>query len=175
MASDESNDKPSFADLMTGVKKITDDRVNIYRDRAKKTALPGQKSQPVESSLDFSKIAYHQQSNISDTQFDSGMQKKLERKIRQGQLSIDDRIDLHGHTQKEATAALEKFLRQAIAAEFKFLVIVHGKGTRSGGEAVLRLLVRHWLAQQSSVLGWCPAQPKHGGDGASYIYLRAPQ
>jgi hypothetical protein len=80
MASDESNDKPSFADLMTGVKKITDDRVNIYRDRAKKTALPGHKSQPVESSLDFSKIAYHQQSNISDTQFNSGMQKKLERK-----------------------------------------------------------------------------------------------
>lgn len=172
MVDDESKDEPSFSELMTGVKKIVDDRVNIYHDRTKKNALPGRKTQAPESGLDFSNITFRQQSNISDTRFDSGIQKKLERKIRQGQLPIDDRIDLHGCTQKLATAALDEFLRRAIAARFKTLVIVHGKGNRSGGEAVLRLLVRHWLAQQSSVLGWCPAQPKHGGGGASYVYLR---
>ena len=172
MVDDESKDEPSFSELMTGVKKIVDDRVNIYRDRTKNNALPRRKAQVPESGLDFSNITFLQQSNISDTRFDSGIQKKLERKIRQGQLPIDDRIDLHGCTQKLATAALDEFLRRAITAGFKMLVIVHGKGNRSGGEAVLKLLVRHWLAQQSSVLGWCPAQPKHGGGGASYVYLR---
>ena len=172
MVNDESNDDPDFSELMTGVKKITDDRVNIYLDRTKKNALPRRKTQTPESSLDFSNITYHQQSNINDTRFDSGIQKKLERKIRQGQLPIEDRIDLHGYTQKEATSALEEFLHRAIAAKLKLLVIVHGKGNRSGGEAVLKSLVRHWLAQQSSVLGWCPAQPRHGGGGASYVYLR---
>ena len=173
MVNDESNDNPSFTELMTGVKKITDDRVNLYRDRAKNSALSRHKTKKPESSLDFSNLTFRQQSNISDTRFGNGIQKKLERKIRQGQLPIDDQIDLHGYTQIQATAALDEFLHRATTAGFKMLVIVHGKGNRSGGEAVLRLLVRHWLAQQSSVLGWCPAQPKHGGDGASYVYLRA--
>ena len=172
MINDETNDEPNFSELMTGVKKIADDRINIYSDRAKKTTLPKRDTQTSAPGLDFSNISYHQQSNINATQFDSGIQKKLERRIRQGQLPVDDRIDLHGHTQKEAHAILEEFLQNAIAAQFKLLVIVHGKGNRSDGEAVLRSLVRHWLAQQSSVLGWCPAQPKHGGDGASYVYLR---
>ena len=100
------------------------------------------------------------------------IQKKLERKIRRGQLAIQDHLDLHGYTQKEAIAALEEFPHRAVTAEFKLLVIIHGKGNRSGSEAVLRPLVRYWLSQQSSVLGWCPAQPKHGGNGASYVYLR---
>ena len=175
MVNDESDDNPSFSELMTGVKKITDDRVNLYRDRAKNSALSRRKTETPESSFDFSNITFRQQSNISDTRFDSGIQKKLERKIRQGQLPIDDQIDLHGCTQNQATTALDEFLHRAITAGFKMLVIVHGKGNRSGGEAVLRLLVRHWLAQQSSVLGWCPAQPKNGGDGASYVYLRLQQ
>jgi DNA-nicking Smr family endonuclease len=172
MVNDESSEDPSFAELMTGVKKISDDRINIYRDRAKKTALPGRKTHAPESNLDFANISYDQQSNIKDSQFDSGIQKKLQRKIRQGQLPIDDRIDLHGYTQKQAIAALGEFFRRAVSAEFKLLVIIHGKGNRSGSEAILRPLVRHWLAQQSSILGWCPAQPKHGGEGASYVYLR---
>ena len=172
MNNDESNDEPSFSELMPGVKKIADDRINIYSDRVKKATQRKPNKQTPVADLDYSNITYHQRSNINDTRFDSGIQKKLVRRIRQGQLPVDDRIDLHGHTQKEASAVLEEFLQNAIAAQFKLLVIVHGKGNRSGGEAVLRSLVRHWLAQQSSVLGWCPAQPKHGGDGASYVYLR---
>jgi len=172
MVNDEPSDDPSFAELMTGVKKISDGRVNIYRDRAKKATLPRHKTQAAESNLDFANISYDQQSNIKDSQFDNGIQKKLERKIRQGQLPIDDRIDLHGFTQEQAIEVLGEFLHQAVSAEFKLLVIIHGKGNRSGGEAILRPLVRHWLSQQSSILGWCPAQPKHGGGGASYVYLR---
>lgn len=172
MVNDKPSEDPSFAELMRGVKKISDDRINIYRDRAKKTALPRRKTQAPESNLDFANISYDQQSNIKDSEFDSGIQKKLERKIRQGQLPIDDRIDLHGYTQKQAIASLGEFLDRAVSAEFKLLVIIHGKGNRSGSEAILRPLVRHWLAQQSSILGWCPARPKHGGEGASYVYLR---
>jgi DNA-nicking Smr family endonuclease len=101
-----------------------------------------------------------------------GLQRKLQRKIRQGQLAIEDSLDLHGYNQKQATATLVQFLQQALASRFRMLVIIHGKGSRSGNDAVLKPLVRHWLAQQSAVLAWCPAQPKHGGDGASYVYLR---
>ncbi|MCP4232040.1 MAG: Smr/MutS family protein, partial [Aestuariibacter sp.] len=43
---------------------------------------------------------------------------------------------------------------------------------RSDKAAVLRPLVHHWLSQQNFVLAWCPAQPRDGGSGASYVYLR---
>ena len=174
MTNDESSDKESFAKLMTGVRKISNDRINIYRDRAKNTAQPEPNSKYAESNLDFTRLSYQHRSDIRDSRFDNGMQKKLQRRIRQGQLPIEDRLDLHGHTQKKTIAALEEFLHHAVSAQYKLIMIIHGKGDRSADEAVLRPLVRHWLAQQSSVLAWCPAQPKHGGAGASYVYLRAP-
>ncbi len=174
MANDKSSDKESFAELMTGVQKISNDRINVYRDRAENTARPKHNSLISESSIDITDINYQQRSDIRDSQFDSGLQKKLQRKIRQGQLPIEDRLDLHGYTQKEAIAGLKEFLQRAVSVQFKLIMIIHGKGDRSADEAVLRPLVRHWLARQSSVLAWCPAQPKHGGAGASYVYLRTP-
>jgi DNA-nicking Smr family endonuclease len=172
MIDDETSKQRSFAELMTGVKKISDDRINIYRDRAKKTVLPKAKIQTAKTELDYSNINFELISNIKDSHFDSGIQKKLQRKIRQGQLPIEDQIDLHGFNQKQATAALTAFLHHAVSVNFKLIVIIHGKGDRSGSEAVLKPLARHWLAQQSAVLAWCPAQTKHGGGGASYVYLR---
>lgn len=172
MANEDPNEDMSFTELMTGVKKISDDRINIYRDRTKKTALPRAKTGASESSLDFVNISYDQQTKISESRFDNGIQKKLQRKIRRGQLEIGGYLDLHGYTQKEAIAALEEFLHRAVTTKLKLLVIIHGKGNRSGSKAVLRPLVRYWLSQQALVLGWCPAQPKHGGSGASYVYLR---
>ena len=52
------------------------------------------------------------------------------------------------------------------------LLVIHGKGYRSETEAVLKPLVHRWLAEQPSVLAWCPAQARDGGAGASYVYLR---
>jgi DNA-nicking Smr family endonuclease len=172
MANNDSDEDRSFAELMAGVKKISDDRVNIYRDRTKDTAISRRDKPSPDSILDFASINYGQLSEISDSRFDSGIQKKLERKIRQGQLPLEDRIDLHGYNQKEALATLANFLHQAVSANFRLIMIIHGKGNSSGSEPVLKPLVQHWLAQQSSVLGWCPAQAKHGGSGASYVYLR---
>ncbi|MCZ6798673.1 MAG: Smr/MutS family protein [Gammaproteobacteria bacterium] len=169
---DKTNDQPNFSDLMTGVKKIEHDRINVYRHRRKKTSLPKTRSRSAALDPDFASIDYQQRSGIRESQFDMGIQKKLQRKIRQGQLTIEDSLDLHGYNQNQATAALVHFFQQALASQFKMLVIIHGKGHRSDSDAVLKPLVRHWLAQQPAVLAWCPAQPKHGGDGASYVYLR---
>ena len=158
--------------MVPGVKKIDDDRINIYCHRKKSAATPKSRSRSADSNPDFANIDYRQRSEINESRFDAGIQKKLQRKIRQGQLAIDDRLDLHGYYQKQAITALDEFLHQSLASELRMLIVIHGKGNRSDSDAVLKPLVRHWLAQQSSVLAWCPAQPKHGGDGASYVYLR---
>jgi DNA-nicking Smr family endonuclease len=166
------NDQPGFADLMKDVTKIENDRVNIYRDRSKPPSLRKKRSQVADSTPDFGSIDFQQRSGLRETLFSPGIQKKLQRKIRQGQLAIEDRLDLHGYNQNQAITALGRFLDKALAAEFRMLIIIHGKGSRTDSDAVLKPLVRHWLAGQSSVLAWCPAQPKHGGEGACYVYLR---
>jgi DNA-nicking Smr family endonuclease len=171
----KSNDPPRFADMVEGVKKIENDRVNVYRDRTKPVALSKNRSRVADSTPDFASIDYQQRSGIRETRFNPGIQKKLQRKIRQGQLVIEDRLDLHGYTQNQAMTALAEFLDHAVTSEFKMLIIIHGRGSRSDSEAVLKPMVRHWLATQSSVLAWCPAQPKHGGDGACYVYLGSRQ
>ena len=159
--------------MLKGVRKIKNDRVNTYSDRVKKVTLPEIRSQSPGPDPDFANISYQQTTEIKEAQFDAGIQKKLQRRIRQGQLTIEGRLDLHGCNQIQATNALNEFLRMALAAEFRMLIVIHGKGSRSESDSVLKPLVRHWLARQSTVLAWCPAQPKHGGEGASYIYLRS--
>ena len=94
---DKTNDQPSFSDLMTGVKKIEHDRINVYRHRRKKTSLPKTGSRSAALDPDFASIDYQQRSGIRESQFDMGIQKKLQRKIRQGQLTIEDSLDLHGY------------------------------------------------------------------------------
>jgi len=169
---DKSNDQASFSDLMTGVKKLEDDRINVYRHRIKKTGLPKRGAHSVDSNPDFASIDYQQRSGIRESQFDVGIQRKLQRKIRQGAIRPEDSIDLHGYRQAEALLELDGFMSQAIQRRYRMILIIHGQGYRSQSEAVLKPLVQRWLSEQSQVLAWCPAQLRDGAGGASYVYLR---
>ena len=172
MAKDLSDNESDFAALMPGVKRLDNDRINVYQQRVQKTAPA--KSRVVENNAlpDFSSLSFAQQSQVNDSHFDHGINRKLQRKIRQGLLDIDDRLDLHGYTQIKAATELSGFIQYATSNSFKLVIIIHGKGNRSSESAVLKPLVHHWLSQQVSVLAWSPAQAKHGGSGASYVYLR---
>ena len=166
----KSDDETSFADLVPGVRKLDHDRVLSYRDRTKNKLEAV--SQPREPMPDYSYIGHRQLIRLQDSNYSSGITKKLQRKIRQGKIPIDDQLDLHGYTQTQAMTELNRFLNHALSSSFKMLIVIHGKGQGSAGKAVLKPMVQHWLAQQESVLAWCPAQANHGGSGASYMYLR---
>lgn len=168
----KSKDDASFAEWMTDVKRFENDRINVYPDRVKNITLPKRQTLGSDPSFDFSTISYQDLSATNDSFFHSGIQKKQQRKIRQGLITVDDHLDLHGYNQPQAISALMAFIDHALSSGFRFLVVVHGKGSRSDKEAVLKPLVQHWLSQQSMILAWCLAQPKHGGSGASYVYLR---
>ncbi len=172
MAKDHSEDESDFAALMPGVKRIDSDRINVYQQRVRKPVIAKSRETDATPQPDFSSLSFAQQSQIDDSHFDHGINRKLQRKIRQGLLDIDDRLDLHGYTQKKAISELSEFFGYALSNRFKLIIIIHGKGNRSSESAVLKPMVHHWLSQQASVLAWCPAQAKHGGSGASYVYLR---
>lgn len=158
--------------MLEGVKRIKTDRIDPYSGRNKNSAQPQNRSRLSDATPDPAGTFFSESTEVHDAQFDTGIQKKLQRKIRQGQLPIDDTLDLHGYNHNQAIVELEKFLQQALSTNSRMLVIIHGKGYRSERDAVLKPAVRRWLAQQKSVLAWCQAQPKHGGGGASYVYLR---
>ena len=96
-------------------------------------------------------------------------------KLARGRAPIDQRIDLHGMTQAEAHAALAHFLRRAQQAGARFVLVITGKGGRSGEHGVLRRQVPHWLELpefRDAVLGFEAAHVTHGGEGALYVRLR---
>jgi len=102
-----------------------------------------------------------------------GLDRRTEQRLRRGEMPIDRRLDLHGLTQAQAHAALDRFVRAAAAGGLRLLLIITGKG--SGGEATLRRLVPLWLAQgehAARVLRATSARPQHGGEGALYVLLR---
>jgi len=157
---------------MPGVKPLKNDRINVYQQRQSKPVSIKSTEPNARPDTSYSDLNFDQQSRIVDSHFDHGINRKLQRKIRQGLLVIDDRLDLHGYTQKKAATELSLFVQHARSNGLKLVIIIHGKGNRSSENAVLKPLVHHWLSQQNSILAWCPALARHGGSGASYVYLR---
>lgn len=96
-------------------------------------------------------------------------------KLQKGRLPIEGRVDLHGMTQDEAYSLLFSFLHRAHAGGVRYVLVITGKGSSSGGDGVLRRAVPAWLstpAFRPLVSSHDHAARNHGGSGALYIRLR---
>lgn len=101
--------------------------------------------------------------------------KRSAERLRRGRLPIEAALDLHGHSQRTARDALDRFLEEAQAAGLRCVLVVTGKGTTSAAGGVLRAQVPSWLNElpnRPRILAYNYAQPQHGGMGALYILLR---
>jgi DNA-nicking Smr family endonuclease len=97
------------------------------------------------------------------------------RRLRRGQYSVDDEIDLHGLTAAEARAVLRDFVATSSARGLRCVRIVHGKGKGSGPRGpVLKNVVNLWLRKSERVLAFGSARPIDGGSGAVYVLLGMP-
>ncbi|MBS8224887.1 Smr/MutS family protein [Vannielia litorea] len=111
------------------------------------------------------------------------MDRKAFMRMKRGKLKPEARIDLHGMTLAEAHPRLLKFIHAAHADGKRLVLVITGKGrTRPNDEGpipsrpgVLRRQVPDWLSRpplSALVLEVAPANLRHGGDGAFYVYLR---
>jgi len=108
------------------------------------------------------------------------LDRRAKQRVARGRDAIDDRIDLHGKTQRQAHAALLGFLRQAQAEGAKMVLVVTGKGSGTAApdraeRGVLRRQVPLWLELpefRHLVVGFSEAHVSHGGQGALYLRLR---
>ena len=96
-------------------------------------------------------------------------------KLAKGRVPIEGRVDLHGMSQDEAYFLLHSFLLRAHAGGLRYVLVITGKGSSSGGDGVLRRAVPAWLATapfRTLVSSHDHASRNHGGSGALYVRLR---
>ena len=110
------------------------------------------------------------------------MDARAYRRLTRGKLVPEARIDLHGMTLAQAQPALTAFLRGAQGRGLRLALVITGKGRGGGAEGplpyrpgALRHEVPLWLKRAPLaplVLQVARAHPRHGGEGALYVYLR---
>jgi DNA-nicking Smr family endonuclease len=145
-------------------------RKPLLRPAAPPPAIPDTLSDgcPAKSLTDFAG------ESVPEEYLSKGLPHMTLRKLRRGIWPIEDSLDLHGNHTDAARKLLQEFLQEAVGRNLRCVLVIHGKGLNSrGGEAVLRKLARHWLAQHPHVLGYCEAPAKYGGSGAVLVLLKA--
>ena len=107
-----------------------------------------------------------------DTETGSGQISPHERRSRLRNKKPDAQIDIHGMNRDEAWQALETFFNESKGNEMEKLLIIHGKGNHSKGEAVLKRIVMEFIE-------YCPfagesgrGKAVTGGEGATWVLLK---
>jgi len=122
--------------------------------------------------------AFHQKTQRTSPNMDG---KNFQRLLK-GQMEIDGTLDLHGMTADQAKARLLAYITQSHAMGMRLILVITGKGKHKGYDefhrpvgGVLRQSLPDWLrgpTLSNKILQVSQAQPKHGGAGAYYVYLR---
>ena len=101
------------------------------------------------------------------------VQKKTLKKLRRGQMRIDEELDLHGMTVEMARTALQEFLSDCHNYSWRCVNIIHGKGIGSESKRpIIKNKVNNWLRQRNDILAFCSATQADGGTGAIYCLLK---
>jgi DNA-nicking Smr family endonuclease len=113
------------------------------------------------------------------------LDRQTARRLERGRLSVEARIDLHGMRQREAHAALRRFLKDAQRHGHRHVLVITGKGAgtdesrpfyEADERGVLRQAVPHWLSQPDLapvVISYSEAPRRLGGEGALYVRIRS--
>ncbi|MGB9834370.1 MAG: endonuclease MutS2 [bacterium] len=80
---------------------------------------------------------------------------------------ISWKIDLHGARVEDALQVLDKYLDDAVMANFPFVYILHGRGT-----GALRQAIHNYLRNHPSVLRFRMGEATEGGQGVTIVYLK---
>jgi DNA-nicking Smr family endonuclease len=120
----------------------------------------------------------------SHTPKTGGLDRQTARKLDRGRLAVEARLDLHGMRQRDAHAALRKFLKWAVAKDYRHVLVITGKGSlraepesfyEEEARGVLRQAVPHWLSHGDLaplIVSFSEAPRRLGGEGALYVRLR---
>ncbi len=101
------------------------------------------------------------------------LDRRVEQNLRNGDVIIEARLDMHGMTLQEAYEALGAFIAKQTRFGKKLVLVITGKGREE--ETSLRAKFPRWCAEPmfaQYILALRRAAPHHGGEGAWYVVLR---
>lgn len=161
-----SAEKENFEDLLDG-----------HTDDAQKDIIESAEGAPAEIEIPLvskNKVKENQSAQLDRRTFD---------KLRKGKMLIEARLDLHGMSREVAHAAVKNFIISSQERGLRTVIIITGKGKSKStsdewlvrGKGVLKENVPYWLEGvelRPYVLKFISAQPKDGGTGALYVYLK---
>ena len=104
-----------------------------------------------------------------------GVDHGLLRKLRNGEIARDARLDLHGLDAVSARRSVHDKLLELKGAGGRCLLVIHGRGKRSAGGPVLKDALPAWLGEPQvapHVLAFASATGGDGGVGATYVLLK---
>ncbi len=167
-------DKALFRESIGPVEKISHDQAIIRK--------PARHSRSPFSPVAEESTAVNAEAKAGGRQFIAGdqisfkrpgIQHKFMSKLKRGQFAIQGELDLHGLTADRAGKALDLFLNDCSKRNYRYALIIHGKGKGSqGGQPVIKNRLHNWLVNKQQVLAFCSARPVDGGTGAVYVLLR---
>jgi DNA-nicking Smr family endonuclease len=107
----------------------------------------------------------------------TGVGRKVIRRLKRGQIPVQDHLDLHGLTKQEAEKQVRDFLLQSQKIGLRCVLIIHGRGLNSPSSfPVLKDSIPAWFTRgpaRKAVLAFATAKPYDGGAGAVYVLLRS--
>ncbi|MEJ5364054.1 MAG: Smr/MutS family protein [Desulfosoma sp.] len=105
-----------------------------------------------------------------------GLAPTVLKRLRNGDFSYQDHVDLHGLTRQEAQDRVTDFLLRSHARGVRCVLVICGRGLNSQGkEPVLKRELVNWMTRaplKRLVLAFASARTWDGGAGAVYVLLR---
>ncbi len=179
MAKSKNSSDPNsdlFHKEMAGVKRLDyEKKASAFISSSRNSDFHPQKLNSKEISDTISDISESENIEIGDELFffRPGVQRRLMRKLKRGQLDVGAELDLHGMTAQEAKQSLLGLLYECKQRHIRCIRVVHGKGKSSNNRyPVLKNKINHWLPQMDDVLAFSSARPEDGGVGAVYVLLK---
>ncbi len=110
-----------------------------------------------------------------------------ERRVKRGKLEVERTLDLHGLREAQARSRLQAFITKAAGDGCRCVLVVTGKGRPEAKateaktmedrpRGVIRMRFQEWIDEpplRGLVTRAATAQPKDGGAGAFYVFLKS--
>jgi DNA-nicking Smr family endonuclease len=117
--------------------------------------------------------------SLSDEYIDGaviGLSPEVLKKLRKGEFSYQDHIDLHGCTRSEGRENVTHFILECFDKGYRCVLVVSGRGLNSKDKVpVLKHGLVQWLTQaplKRLILAFASARSHDGGAGAFYVLMR---
>jgi len=177
------DDEASFLDAMSGVIPLSKngrERIAGQGKNIRPSHTPPDEEQEVMNHLrDLVEGSVEMDITFSDEYIEgsiSGVARNVMKRLKKGEIPVQDYLDLHGLTQKDAETRFREFLVRSHGRGLQCVLIVHGRGLNSPDSIpVLKERLPVWLNRgpaRKIVLAFASARPYDGGTGAIYVLLR---